>query len=287
MKTFKNLFIVGLFAALSFGQATLTQTTLSSALTNGGVQGTPVTFNVTSATGFVAPSFAAPNLPFGANQSVAYVDREAIFITNVSGTQITGIRGYFGTNANQGHVSGAVIYVGPPDYFGTNDKYGSCTSTTLTVLPVINVLDGNFYNCYSSGQWVNTQNGTMGGQALYASISAFCSGAVGSAATDYLSGAACSSSTAVGVAQNITTRGTLANARFSSSANFLGTGGSTFTVLKNGVATSIVCAPTAATKVCSDTTHSVIVAPGDTVTVTFLGATSDTASNLSFNASIY
>ncbi len=111
---------------------------------------------------------------------------------------------------------------------------------------------------------------------------------------------ACSGSTTELLRWTATTAGTVANLRVSSTGNFVGTGGSIFTVRKNaGAVTGFTCAPTAATKVCANmlpgftdagtvgTVDSVTVAAGDTIDVSFLSATSDTAANLSVSLSVY
>ncbi len=143
-------------------------------------------------------------------------------------------------------------------------------------------------------------DGTQTGAPAY-NISFVCTGTVGSAETEYvMSTLACSGATADLVTWTAPTAGTLANLRVSSSANFLGTGGSIFTIMKNDVAvTGFTCAPTAATKVCANmlpgftdagtvgAVDSVVVAAGDRISVRFLSATSDTAANLSVNLSVF
>lgn len=286
MKNLKILFAFGLLAAIGFGQATLTSTTLSAALSDASTAGQSITFQVASATGFSAPNFNTPNNPFASNQTVAYVDHELIFVTGVNGTVITGLRGWNGTPVS-GHISGATVYVGPPAYFSQNDKFGSCTSTNLDVLPVFNVLNGAGYRCATTGgQWFQALDGTMIDHQR-TTFTSFCSGTVGSAETETLNNTTCSGGTTKSLIFTVPYSGVLYGFRASSTANFLGTGGSTFTVLKNGSATSIVAAPTAATKVASDTTHSVTVAAGDLINITFLSSTSDTAANINVSLNLY
>ena len=139
MNKIKSLLVfVGLLllsVSTSWAQATLTETTLSAAISDKAEQ----TFTVTSATGFSAGR-------------IAYVDKEALRITAVSGTLITAVRGASGTRATT-HASAATIYVGPANYFTTYDRAGSCTSTSELVLPVVNVSSGNIFQCTSS-LWV-------------------------------------------------------------------------------------------------------------------------------------
>ena len=122
-------------ASTSWAQATLTSTTLSAAVTSGSA----TTIRVTSATDFVAGN-------------VAYVDAEAMRIRSASGTTISVIRGSAGTRAVT-HATAAVIYAGPPNYFSSYNRAGSCTSGNELVLPVINISNGNIYQCTSS-LWV-------------------------------------------------------------------------------------------------------------------------------------
>ena len=122
-------------ASTSWAQATLTSTTLSAAVTSASA----TTINVTVATDFVAGN-------------LAYVDAEAMRVRSASGTTISVIRGSAGTRAVT-HATAAVIYAGPPNYFSSYNRAGSCTSGNELVLPVINVSNGNIYQCTSS-LWV-------------------------------------------------------------------------------------------------------------------------------------
>src|ERR1051325_8318025 len=45
--------------------------------------------------------------------------------------------------------------MGRPDYFTTNERYGSCTAANELVLPVVNTTNGNVFGC-SGGRWVLT-----------------------------------------------------------------------------------------------------------------------------------
>ncbi len=279
-------------------QVTLTKTTLAAQV--GAAAGNTGTscFTVASATGISAPAFSSPNVPTG-NQTELYVDKEAIFVTSVSGTYVCGLRGYAQTTA-KAHANGATVYVGSPANFSNNEQAGYCVATQLQQVPVINVSTGHIFSCGTSGQWAQVYDGTQTGSPAY-NINFACTGTVGSAETEYVgSTVACSGSTADLITWVAPTAGTLANFRASSSANFLGTGGSIFTVLVNDTAvTGFTCAPTAATKVCANmlpgftdagtvgAVDSVALAAGDRVSVKFLSATSDTAANLSVNLSVF
>lgn len=299
MKTLtKVLLLFGVFARLSTAQVTMTTTTLSNQVgAAAGVSGTSC-FNVASATGISAPAFNSPNVPTG-NISQLYVDKELMQVYSVSGTYVCALRGY-GTTVAKAHVSGATVYVGPPAYFSNNDQSGYCLATQLQQVPVINATSGHIYSCGTNNQWAQVLDGTQTGSPV-ATFQFLCSGTVGSAETEYVSSTvACSGSTTQLLRWTATTAGTVANLRVSSTANFLGTGGSIFTVLKNGVAIAgYTCAPTAATKACASmlpgftdigtvgAVDSVTVAAGDTIDVSFLSASSDTAANLSVQLSVY
>ncbi len=137
MFKFKQLLVsVALLLVLvstSWAQATLTSTTLSAAVTSTSDQ----TFRVASATGFTAKT------------TVAYVDQELVDVTAVSGTTISVVRGVSGTRSST-HASGIRIYVGPPYYFSSYDRAGSCTATNERVLPIINTVTGNIWDCVNS-----------------------------------------------------------------------------------------------------------------------------------------
>lgn len=285
MNTFKKLVLslaLVAFATAAFGQLTTTQTTLSAAVT-GGTSGAGSVVQLTSATGVVTPGFNVPNQPTG-NATVLFVDKEAMYVTSVSGTNVSVLRGWAGT-ISYPHNSGAVVYVAAPANFTDNEKYGACVSTALPTLPLINTSNGHVFTCLSSGEWIMTQNGTM--NAAGSRISAFCTGTVGSAETAYLNGAACSAATTATARQVITTYGVIGNLRVFSSANFLGTGSTATTVFKNGSATTITCSAAAATVLCSDLTHSVAVVPGDVITFQNISATSDTAANIAAAVGLY
>lgn len=255
------------------GQATLTSTTLSAAITN-----TQTSFNIASATGVVAPSFGVANVPSG-NQTILFVDKEAMFVTAINGTYVTVIRGFNRTSAAP-HASSAVVYLGPPSYFSDSDRYGYCVSTNEVVLPVINLGTGRIFDCRSSGIWMQIGEGTMqGGPST--PLRAACTGTAGSAETEFLNFAACSGATTATVRAVVNSAGTLANLRvYSSAAVTGGTNKDVLTVLKNGSATTLTCTIAASGTTCSDLTHSVAVAAGDVITFSFVSATSDTAANI-------
>ena len=271
-------------------QAQMATTTLSTALTGlpssaqpGNSSATDIIY-VASTSNFVQNSV-------GQYTTLLYVDFEAmdvVGVLNATAGQVRVLRGAWGTKVTY-HNSGALIYVGPPNYFGgasyaadamTGDQSGACVASTLVALPYINVNDGRIYNCLSSGQWIQQGLGTMGSPPSQLQ-SDFCTGTVGSAQTEYLNDTACSGATTALAPTIQVSYGTLYGLQVASSANV--TGGSNvdvLTVYKNGSATALTCTIGAGVKTCKDLTHSVAVVPGDQITYQFVTATSDTAANV-------
>jgi hypothetical protein len=148
--------ILGLLAfatSLSFGQVALTQTTLSAAIG----RDDPV-IGVASATGITASG--------SLNQTITQlvIDREAMKVISVSGTQITVIRGIEGVKA--AHNSGAAVYVGPPQYFGHGDPLGSCTSANILALPLVVPVTGGVWQCVGS-LWTRAVYNEVASNVLY------------------------------------------------------------------------------------------------------------------------
>jgi hypothetical protein len=127
-----------LAASVGYSQATLSSTTLGAAVSDAKTQ----SIKVSSATSITAGT------------TILFVDEEAMSVNAISGTTATVTRGSNGTRAST-HASGATVYHGQPNYFITKDKAegSSCASTSELVLPVINITNGNRYNCISSA-WV-------------------------------------------------------------------------------------------------------------------------------------
>ena len=275
------------FAGISaFGQATMTSTTLSTAINS-----YQRTLTVASATGINPPgnpiSVTEIGSPSGnAAYTMLYIDREAFQVLAVSGTTITVARGYQGTTSNA-HVSGATVWVGPPEYFG-NQYYGNnfgpsgaCTASQLRVLPLIVPTTGDQYTCLSGGNWIK-----LSGPA--SNVRAGCTGTVGSAQTEYLNQAACSGATTATMQYIVANAGTLANLKVFSTANVTGgSGKDVLTVYDNGSATALTCTIAGSAATCSDSTHSVTVAAGDVLTFQYVTATSDTAANVAAVVQIY
>jgi len=159
MKTFRNLITVLIAVVLTIpmaAQTTVNTTTLSAAVTKSQTQVT-----VASAT----------NVAVG---NILYVDREAMKVVTLSGTNATVRRGQEGTAA-VAHASGAVVYTAAPQYFYATEVSGTCTSTDEIALPHISVATGNIYTC-TSGGWTVTRRG---------GISATSRSRLGNGGTDY------------------------------------------------------------------------------------------------------
>lgn len=141
--------------SLAFGQATLSSTTLSSA-----VASTDAVVNVASATGITAVG------SLNAIQTLLFIDREEMNVTAVNGTVISVTRGFDSTPITA-HASGATVWLGPPAYFyQQKDPSGSCTAGNLLVLPVIAVQTGEVWTCPTSGP----NNGLWSKQATAAPL---------------------------------------------------------------------------------------------------------------------
>lgn len=119
---------------LGYAQAAMNVTTLSAA-----TSASASTISVASVTGFALNRFI-------------YVDREAMRINAINGLRITVTRGQEGT-IGAAHAAGVLLAVGTNDGFTTVDKpAGSfCVQANQPVLPVINTVNGNIWNCRSDG----------------------------------------------------------------------------------------------------------------------------------------
>jgi hypothetical protein len=298
MKTLsKQLILAVAVLCLSLGlhaQATLPSTTLSVALTGSPSSATPG--NQVDVITLASCSSLVQN-SVGQWQTLLYVDTEAMdVVTEITSSpcQLRVVRGAWGTRAEL-HNSSAVVYVGPPSWFGgqanagsigTSDPSGACIAANIAALPYINVNSGAIFTCTGS-QWIKVQTGTMGPTASTQLLSQFCTGVVDQTAlTDFLTdGVACTGNTTAALAGHIvvSSSGTLYNLQVASTANAAGTSAKEVaTVLKNGSATTLTCAMGSG-KVCSDLTHSVAVAAGDLITFQFLAGTTDTAANITMS----
>lgn len=281
-RIFAAAFLVAFLACTAFAQQqgaqTLSTTTLGSAITT--TYGTNV--NLASLTNVVASVNT---------QTVLWVDTEAMAVVTggvpSSGTTVTVTRGAYGTKATT-HASGRTVYVGRPNLFHSYDVSGSCTagSGLAAVLPWINLTSGRRYNCKSGGSWFVEGKGSATSESV-TSISRFCTGTVGTGQTDFLNMAACSGATTATATYVVVTPGELANLRVFSSANETQAAGDVLTLNKNGSATALTCTILQNGATCSDTTHSVAVVAGDTITFSNVAPSSGAAANLSATVGLY
>jgi hypothetical protein len=300
MKMLKRIFAVAVFAALAIssfaqiqGAQTLSTTTLSTAIP------TPLTFGIGGSSPYTSNVCLASLTNVYATVSVGttlWVDTEAMdVVTNSippSGTCILVQRGSHGTKA-EGHASGRTVFVGRPNLYQGFDVAGTCwanatgSATLPSILPWINLTDGNRYNCKSDGNWYKSGVGSASGGER-STPAAFCTGTVGSAATEYLNGAACSGASTATFSWIATSSGELADLYVNSSAAVVGgTSKDVLTLYVNGSATALTCTIAAAGTTCSDTTHGVAIVAGNVLTFQFVTATSDTAANISASVALY
>jgi hypothetical protein len=164
----KKISLVCLLAvALSvsaFGQASLIETSLSSAVTSTSQR----VIYLASCTGINAAS------TLSAVATQLYIDTEMLAVESLSATSgacyATVQRGATGTRA-QTHASGTTVYANPngvqPAFtFYAYPQWGSCTATAVPVLPVIDYVDQYIENCVTSpitgvGQWNLVVQGTV------------------------------------------------------------------------------------------------------------------------------
>jgi predicted ABC-type sugar transport system permease subunit len=135
MKTFILSLALFLLSALPVSAQTyLRSTTLSAAITNVQSQ-----FNVASATGITV------------NQTVLFVNTEAMLVTGLSGTLVTVTRGYQGT-LPVSHPTSTTVVVVIPGAATAQEFNGSCTLGVgqAAIQPRINFVSGNVWLCRSS-----------------------------------------------------------------------------------------------------------------------------------------
>lgn len=149
-KTLSILSVLSVLALLlclpAFGQTAMTTTTLSAAVSSTST----TTIRVASATGITAGSTML-YIEDGTGGASA---GEALFVNSVNGTAIGVTRGYYGTYANT-HISGALVFVGPPNAFNVIDPTGACTAANTPFTPYLNVKTGNQWLCSTiTNSWV-------------------------------------------------------------------------------------------------------------------------------------
>lgn len=144
----KKLICLAVFVCTAaFGQATLTQTTLSAAVLAGDSQ-----VCLTSSSAVRLPSTTSAG-------SMLFMDFEPMWVQGAGRSS-----NCFRVDrrvSRSAHVVGGVVYVGAPQQFANSDKPagGACTASAEPVLPVVNVRNGRIYDCTGS-IWVWTHEGT-------------------------------------------------------------------------------------------------------------------------------
>jgi hypothetical protein len=302
--TFKTLILLAIIATAAFGQTvTLSTTTLGAAL-GGASSNAPQNTTVTlaSTTGMLA------NGPNAQVNTVLYVDKEMMYVRTIPASGTVVVTRGAGTGAGArivSHANGATVYWGATQTLGSviipatalfslvqpnAEVTGTCTATNELVLPKIYSFSGDIYSCYngsSGGQWFLQSVGTFG--TAGDSITQFCTGQLGSSATNYIGNNTCAT-TAAGVAQVMSTAGVLANMYVN--AGTAVSGGSSVdvvTLFKNGSSTAITCtfATGGAATQCSDVAHSITVVAGDYISWKIATASSDTGKDLSVRIGKY
>lgn len=300
MNTFKKITIaLALFIALAFApqataQASFGSTTLGAAITSTNCSQQTVALASTSTMGGLGTQ--------GNPTTVLYVDKEYMWVNSVTDSThvvVNRCRGTQGVSARPvAHANGATVWFAnvsganaAASYFRntqpTGEDWGACTAANELILPKVYLFSGDVFNCFG-GQWVLVGQGTMATNGTR--ISAFCTGNLGSAETEYLNGAACSGATTATAGQVISTPGTLANLYVNAGTAVTGgTNKDVLTVYKNGSSTTLTCtfATGGAATTCSDTTHGVSVAVGDVITFQFVTATSDAGANVRAVVGVY
>lgn len=134
------------------GQASYTQTTLSSA-----IDAKQKTIVVASNSGF-APAASVESSAGNLVRQLFAIDEELFEAYGVVGTTTVTIssRGYNGTPSTS-HASGSYVFAGAPQYFKMDDPSGSCTANIQPILPVFSADRASkrlsAFNCIGSN-WV-------------------------------------------------------------------------------------------------------------------------------------
>lgn len=142
----KTLAVLSLVLALSFaafGQTIVPSTTLAAAVTSTSSQAN--TFRLTSTSGITA------------GNTMLFIEGEADFVNAVTSTTVTVTRGAGPSSRVSTHPNAAKVWYGPPSYFQSATPpgypFGSCTRSTLAVLPYIDI-NNNVYSDCLGGVWV-------------------------------------------------------------------------------------------------------------------------------------
>jgi hypothetical protein len=169
MKTMLRTFLfVVMLAVAAFGQSAPTVTTLSAA-----IDSKQEYITIASATGWSANS--------SSNHYLALVDKEAMEVVSISGTQVKVKRGTEGTHSDA-HLSGDQVVWIDARYMLTAEPSGACTASSVGVNPKPLLNSNRFFYCSggaSGGKWYE-----IGGQGSLVVESIFC-GDMGNATALY------------------------------------------------------------------------------------------------------
>jgi hypothetical protein len=153
-KIFSLISLLVALSSVGYSQATVTQTTLSSAVNGNGLYSglstnVDTAITLASVTGIVAPT------PSNAG-TIVYIEKEAMQTISVNATTkvVNVVRGVQGTAVNP-HPANQMVLFGSPNQFFQYDPTGNCLSTAIVSTPWINVLTGRQWLCSSvSNTWV-------------------------------------------------------------------------------------------------------------------------------------
>jgi hypothetical protein len=144
MTKLKRYFLALLLAVPAFAQMhTLTQTSTSAAMLS-----TDTVISLTSVTNVLAP-----NLLSGEPGSLLFVQDpgdprgEAMRVVSISGTVVSVTRNGLSGAKAFGHVSGAMVLIGEPNWFVASEPDGACTAANTFVTPLVNIRTGNQWLC--------------------------------------------------------------------------------------------------------------------------------------------
>lgn len=269
MKTLIRIsLIASLLAALAFGQAVTTQTTLAAAQA-----AIDQTISLTSSTGVYA--YDGTQIATG-----IFVDREyEEVLTQIGSTNVWRVRRGVGRGSVlTAHVSGAAAWIGPPSYFDLGPVLaGACTASLQPNLPRPNIATGQIMDC--AGMWSDVKarlEGSCTGTATY-------SATLGLYGLGQYAALTCTSTT-VSLGPVMKHTGTVRSMVIA--AGTAGTDASTsgvFTLYKNGSSTTLTCTVGTGTS-CSDSTHVQSFVAGDVLAIQF---TTHTGSEALANITAY
>lgn len=142
-------FVLALALALpASAQTIISSTTLAAAITSTSSQAN--TFRLTSTSGITAGS------------TMLFIEGEADFVNAVTSTTVSVTRGAGPSSRVSTHANATRVWYGPPKYFQTATPtgypFGSCTRSTILVLPYIDI-NNNVYSDCLGGNWVRGLSG--------------------------------------------------------------------------------------------------------------------------------